>query len=117
VRTEAQQGTYGNRIMLMTAPLFTDIEDPVERLHATHEALSEMKERHKALPAELLQNANEFIPPAVFSRAARLTFALSSSERGRPAWNLVISNVPRPAVPALLPRWRSAGGELPPCPW
>jgi WS/DGAT/MGAT family acyltransferase len=107
VRTEAQQGTYGNRIMLMTAPLFTDVADPVERLQLTHDALSEMKERHKALPAELLQNANEFIPPAVFSRAARLTFALNSSERGRPAWNLVISNVPGPQVPLYL-----AGGRL-----
>ena len=107
VRTEEQQGTYGNRIMLMTAPLFTDVEDPVERLTLHHDALSEMKERHKALPAELLQNANEFIPPAVFSRAARLTLALSSSERGRPAWNLVISNVPGPQFPLYL-----AGAKL-----
>ena len=102
VRTEQQQGTYGNRIMLMTAPLFTNIADPVQRLHATHDALSEMKERHKALPAELLQNANEFIPPAVFSRAARLTFAMTSSSRGRPAWNLVISNVPGPQFPLYM---------------
>ena len=99
VRTGEQVGTYGNRIMLMSAPLFTNVEDPVERLHATHAALSDMKERHKALPAELLQDANHFIPPAVFSRAARLTFRLSSSGRGRPAWNLVISNVPGPQVP------------------
>ena len=27
-----------------------------------------MKERHRALPAELLQDANHFIPPAVFAR-------------------------------------------------
>jgi WS/DGAT/MGAT family acyltransferase len=96
VRTERQQGTYGNRILLMTAPLFVDQPDPVRRLRQTHDALSEMKERHKALPAELLQDANQFIPPAVFSRAARLTFSLTSSSRGRPAWNLVISNVPGP---------------------
>lgn len=96
VRTERQQGTYGNRILLMTAPLFVNQPDPVRRLRQTHEALSEMKERHKALPAELLQDANQFIPPAVFSRAARLTFSLASFSRGRPAWNLVISNVPGP---------------------
>src|SRR5205807_16966 len=98
VRTDRQQGTYGNRILLMTAPLFTNQADPVRRLQATHEALAEMKERHKALPAELLQDANQFIPPAVFSRAARLTFSLASSSRGRPAWNLVISNVPGPQL-------------------
>jgi WS/DGAT/MGAT family acyltransferase len=101
VRTEPQQGTYGNRILLMTAPLFTDEPDPVRRLEKTHEALLEMKERHRALPAELLQDANQFIPPAVFSRAAQLTFALATGP-GRPAWNLVVSNVPGPQVPLYL---------------
>jgi len=99
VRSEAQQGTYGNRIMLMSAPLCTNIVDPGERLQSTHEALASMKQRHRALPAELLQDANNFIPPAVFARAARATFTLASSRRGRPTWNLVISNVPGPQFP------------------
>ena len=102
VRTEDQAGTYGNRILLMSAPLFTNIADPVERLAAHHEALSDMKERHKALPAELLQDANHFIPPAVFSRAAQLTFRLASARPGRPTWNLVISNVPGPQLPLYM---------------
>jgi WS/DGAT/MGAT family acyltransferase len=102
VRSEEQQGTYGNRILIMSAPLSTDEADPVLRLERTHEALLEMKERYKALPAELLQDANQFVPPAVFSRAARLTFAVASSGRGRPAWNLVVSNVPGPQVPLYL---------------
>jgi diacylglycerol O-acyltransferase / wax synthase len=107
VRTTAQAGTYGNRILLMSAPLFTNVADPVDRLLRTHEAMGDMKARHRALPAELLQDANEFIPPAVFSRAARLTFALSTSRRGRPPWNLVISNVPGPQFPLYM-----AGAEL-----
>ena len=107
VRTDEQVGTYGNRIMLMSAPLFTDEPDPMRRLEETHEAMVDMKERHKALPASLLQNANELIPPAVFSRAARLTFRLSTSRPGRPAWNLVISNVPGPQFPLYL-----AGAKL-----
>ncbi|HWK27236.1 MAG TPA: wax ester/triacylglycerol synthase family O-acyltransferase [Solirubrobacter sp.] len=102
VRTGEQFGTYGNRILLMAAPLFTDIADPVARLQATHEALSDMKERHRALPAELLQDANNFIPPAVFARAARLTFGFSTSRPGRPTWNLVISNVPGPQFPLYM---------------
>src|SRR4030088_3596244 len=88
--------------MLMSAPLFTNVEDPVDRLERTHEAMIDMKERHRALPADLLQDANNFIPPAVFSRAARLTFRLSTSGPGRPAWNLVISNVPGPQIPLYL---------------
>lgn len=99
VRTEAQMGTYGNRIMLMAAPLHTEIADPVERLLRTHESLGDMKERHRALPASLLADANHFIPPAVFSRAARLTFGIATSRPGRPVWNLVISNVPGPQFP------------------
>jgi WS/DGAT/MGAT family acyltransferase len=99
VRRKQEKGTYGNRILLMTAPLHTEVDDPVARLNATHEALVEMKERHRALPAELLQDANQFVPPALFSRAASLTFSLSVSRAGRPAWNLVISNVPGPQYP------------------
>ncbi len=99
VRTDEQFGTYGNRILLMAAPLFTGEPDPVERLRMTHDEMSDLKERHKALPATLLQDANNFIPPAVFHRAAQLTFRVTSSSRGRPTWNLVISNVPGPQFP------------------
>jgi hypothetical protein len=83
----------------MSAPLFTNLADPVERLSATHEFLSDLKARRKALPATLLQDANHFIPPAVFARAAQLTFRLSSSTIGHPTWNLVISNVPGAQIP------------------
>jgi hypothetical protein len=58
-----------------------------------------MKERDQALPASLLQDANNFIPPALFSRAAQLTFAWTSNPRLRPTWNLVVSNVPGPQIP------------------
>src|SRR3954451_12273620 len=78
VRTSEQAGTYGNRILLMRAPLFTEEADPVERLRRTHDAMGEMKDRHKAIPATLLQDANHFIPPAVFARAAQLTFRVTS---------------------------------------
>jgi diacylglycerol O-acyltransferase len=102
VRTSDQVGTYGNRILLMRAPLFTDEPDPVERLRLTHEALRDMKERHRALPAELLQDANHFIPPAVFARAAQLSLRVSGTAAARPTWNLVISNVPGPQFPLYL---------------
>ncbi|HEY1970871.1 MAG TPA: wax ester/triacylglycerol synthase family O-acyltransferase [Pseudonocardia sp.] len=102
VRTPEQFGTYGNQIMLMTVPLFTDQADPIARLRATHDALGEMKETQAAMPAQLMADANRFIPPALFSRAARLSFALSSGWGGRPLWNLVVSNVPGPQFPLYL---------------
>jgi WS/DGAT/MGAT family acyltransferase len=107
VRTDEQAGTYGNRILLMSAPLYTNEPDPVFRLQKTHESMDDLKERHRALPAQLLQDANHFIPPAVFHRAAQLTFRLSTSGAARPAWNLVISNVPGPQFPLYL-----AGAKL-----
>src|SRR4051794_14776229 len=109
VRRREQVGTYGNRILLMSAPLHTHVADPVERLRRTHEALAVMKDRHRALPATLLQDANHFIPPAVFARAARLTFRIASGRAGRPNWNLVISNVPGPQIPLYLAGARLVG--------
>jgi diacylglycerol O-acyltransferase / wax synthase len=99
VRSPEQQGTFGNRLLLMRVQLHTEVADPVDRLRATHDSLAAMKERHQALPATLLQDANHFIPPALFARAAQLTFAWASNPRLRPTSNLVISNVPGPQLP------------------
>jgi WS/DGAT/MGAT family acyltransferase len=100
VRTEEQLGTYGNRIGMLSVPLFTNEPDPVRRLLLTHESMRAAKERHKALPAQLLQDATQFIPPAVFARAARVSFSLAATRT--PVWNLVISNVPGPQFPLYL---------------
>jgi WS/DGAT/MGAT family acyltransferase len=105
VRTEEQLGTYGNRIGMLSAPIFTNVADPGERLRMTHEALRTAKERHRALPAQLLQDATQFIPPAVFARASQVTFSLAATRR--PMWNLVISNVPGPQFPLYC-----AGAEM-----
>jgi len=99
VRTDEQAGTYGNHVLMMSAPLHTDIADPAARLKATADGLGQMKERHRALPADLLSDINHFIPPALFTRAARATFALATSSVGRPTWNVVVSNIPGPQFP------------------
>src|SRR4029078_4621408 len=52
------------------------------------------KERHRAIPANLLTDATAFIPPAVAAMAARTTLDIMG--RLRPPLNLVISNVPGP---------------------
>jgi diacylglycerol O-acyltransferase / wax synthase len=99
VRAKEQVGTYGNRVSAISAPLFTNEPDPLERLRRTHQALRVLKERHRALPAQLLQDATQFIPPAMLARASRVSLALATSERVWPTWNLVISNVPGPQSP------------------
>ena len=93
---------------MMSAPLFTDEADPAERLRQTHEAMGDMKRRHKALPAELLQDANHFIPPAVFARAAQLTFRLSTSRMAGADLEPRDLQRARPADPAVLRRRASS---------
>jgi diacylglycerol O-acyltransferase / wax synthase len=105
VRTEEQKGAFGNRVSMMIVPIPTDEPDPGARLQRTHELLRSAKERHKALPADLLTDATAFIPPAVAALAARTTMQIMG--RTRPALNLVISNVPGPRNPLFL-----AGAQL-----
>jgi diacylglycerol O-acyltransferase / wax synthase len=105
VRTEEQRGTFGNRVSMMIVPIPTDEPDPARRLRRTHELLLSGKERHRALPADLLTDATAFIPPAVAALAARTTMQILG--RTRPPVNLVISNVPGPRTPLFL-----AGAQL-----
>jgi hypothetical protein len=51
------------------------------------------------MPASLLQDANEFIPPALFARAARVMISASTYDAMSPAVNVVISNVPGSPTP------------------
>ncbi len=105
VRSEKEMGTYGNRIGMLSVPLWVGEADPVERLRLTHDVMISAKQHHNALPAQLLQDATQFIPPAVFSRASRITFSLAAARK--PIWNLVVSNVPGPQVPLYM-----AGAQL-----
>ena len=97
VRREEERGTFGNRISAMIVPIPTNEPDPRRRLLRTHELLNSAKERHNALPAQLLTDATAFIPPAVAALAARTAVGVMS--RTRPPLNLVISNVPGPREP------------------
>jgi WS/DGAT/MGAT family acyltransferase len=97
VRTLEQYGTFGNRVSVMVVPIATDEPDPARRLERTHDTLLAAKDRHKALPADLLTDATRFIPPAVAAMAARTTLSVMASTRA--PVNLVISNVPGPQFP------------------
>ena len=94
VRTPEQIGTYGNRVSVMLAELPTDEADPIERLGRVSVAMRCAKERHKALPSSLMQDANHFIPPALFGPAARATMRATSLRGIQAPVNVAISNVP-----------------------
>jgi hypothetical protein len=54
------------------------------------------KERHDAVPADVLGDMTRYAPPAVAGLAARLVGAVSIDEMASPPFNLTISNVPGP---------------------
>lgn len=99
VRSREQMGTFGNRVSTMFVPIPTDEADPKRRLQRAHEIMSSAKQQHRALPADLLADASQFIPPALAARAARVTSEVLSSRRLAPPLNLVISNIPGPRDP------------------
>ena len=105
VRTKEEMGTYGNRVSMMIVPIPTNVEDPRERLMTAHTTLKSAKERHRAVPANLMTDATSFVPPAVQALASRLTMQITG--RLAPPLNLVISNVPGPREPLYL-----AGAKL-----
>jgi diacylglycerol O-acyltransferase / wax synthase len=102
VRTQEQVGTFGNKVSAMFVPIPTDEPDPRRRLERTHETLAKAKSHHRALPATLMQDATQFIPPAVHALATRLVMRIGASGPVRPPLNLVISNVPGPRIPLYM---------------
>ena len=98
VRTQAQQGTGGNRVSTMVAPLGTHLSDPRARLAHAHEAMRAAKDQHGALPADLLSDVTQFAMPALAGQAARLAARLRLVEWLSP-FNLIVSNVPGPNLP------------------
>ncbi len=107
VRTKAQMGTYGNRVSAMIVTIPTDEADPLTRLQNAHGGMASAKDRHQATPASLMQDAAQWIPPAISARAARVAMELSGRGDVRPPFNVVISNVPGPSMPLYC-----AGAEL-----
>ena len=102
VRGTEERGTFGNRVSMMIVPLPTNDADPQRRLRRVHEAMRSAKERHRATPATLLQDANHFVPPALLARASRVVGSMSARDRLAPPVNVVISNVPGSPAPLFL---------------
>ena len=94
--------SFGNQIGMLLPALPTDEPDPLQRLLKVHEAMRAAKDRHHATPATLLQDANHFIPPAVFARAARATMLVATQNRMGVSANVLVSNVPGSPAPMYM---------------
>ena len=88
-----------NKVSGMFTKLFTDVEDPLERIRAIAETTADVKEHHHAIDADTLQDWAQFAAPRTFGMAVRVYSRLRLAERHPVVHNLVVSNVPGPPVP------------------
>jgi len=92
VRSEGEQHTGGNRIVVMRGPLPVYIADPLNRLRFVSNAMDGLKESKQALGAEVIAGAQAFAPPTILAQASRLNFSTR-------LFNLIITNIPGTQFP------------------
>ena len=102
VRSKDQHHELGNRIVVMRGPLPVYVEDPVARLRVVRQAMDGLKDSKQAVGAEVITGLEALAPPTILAQASRLQFSTR-------LFNLLVTNVPGPAVPALRARSRARG--------
>jgi len=107
VRSEAETGTAGNRVSMMSVTVRSDVEDPAKRLEAVFRGTRSQKKISEALGATLMTDVSQFLPGMLAGLAARAYTRLGLANRLNPLFNTVITNIPGPQVPLY-----SAGARL-----
>lgn len=91
----------GNAVGAILVSMATDVSDPVERLHAIVASTRHAKEQLQGMSrGAILQYSALLMAPLLLSSFP------GSAGRVRPAFNLVVSNVPGPDRPLYFRRWR-----------
>lgn len=88
-----------NQLATMFVSLATQIEDPVERLLATHRSSQASKEMTEAVRAKSIQSIGETAPPLLLNLATRAAYDFELLSRIPASVNTLISNVPGPPIP------------------
>lgn len=83
----------GNRFTGVLVSLPVDVEDPVQRVRAAHDAAASAKESNNLLGPELVSRWSAYLPPAPAEAMFRW---LSHQDGQNKVMNLPISNVPGP---------------------
>jgi WS/DGAT/MGAT family acyltransferase len=89
----------GNNVTAMTAPIYTNVEDPIERLTCIQHATQQSKAAKSGLSARLMTNLSKHVPASTQVIASRLVLRAGMKAR---LCNLFISNVPGPQVPLYM---------------
>lgn len=107
VRSEDARKDAGNQVSAMMVPLASNVEDPLERLAATHEGAMASKKLTNAIGAQLMTDFNNFIPSSTAGLAARMWTRMQLANNVPAPFNCVVTNVPGPQFPLY-----SAGAKL-----
>ena len=102
VRTEAEDGTLGNRVSAMLVSLASAISDPVERLRRIGEETRTAKEQNRVVDPGVFAGWAQALVPSVATRLTRLVTNLRLFDHLSPLFNLIVSNVPGPDFPLYL---------------
>ncbi|MFK8041918.1 wax ester/triacylglycerol synthase family O-acyltransferase [Congregibacter sp.] len=89
----------GNNISAMTTPIFTNEENPVERLRLIRKSTQASKEARSGVSARLMTDITRHVPAATQVLASRLLLRSGAAAR---MCNLFISNVPGPQIPMYM---------------
>lgn len=96
-RTPDEVGTGGNQVAMMTAPLGTDIADPLERLASIQVATKASKEAQSGVAAQRLREVADVLPGALLGVAVRAGTRLPG--RVPVLANTLVTNTPGPRHP------------------
>ena len=97
--SKADSHSPGNNVTSMTAPIFTDVGNDVDRLGCIHEATKLSKEAKAGVSARLMTDLSQHVPAATQVLAGRLVLRAGMAAR---TCNLFISNIPGPQVPLYM---------------
>lgn len=101
-RGSEDKQSMGNQISAMFVQLATDVEAPLERLARIHLNTIIGKLYQDAIDAKSLVEYAELIPFGLAGVAARMYSRANISEKHKPIFNMVITNVPGPQVPLYM---------------
>ena len=96
----------GNNVTAMTAPIYTNVEDPIERLTCVRRATQQSKAAKAGLSARLMTDLSKHVPASTQVMASRLVLRAGMKAR---LCNLFVSNVPGPQVPLYMNGARQVG--------
>ncbi len=101
VRPKGDPGGSGNAVGAILASLGTDIADPADRLAAIVASTRRAKEQLQGMSKSAVMQYSALVVAPLM-----LSFIPGAVGRVRPAFNVVVSNVPGPETPLYFRGWR-----------